>query len=469
MTRSIFRKYDIRGLAEQDLDDRSVLGLARSIATCLDREGVSCVSIGQDCRLSSPRIAETLSNGLLNSGVDVIRLGTVSSPLVYYSQYQLDVQGGIVVTGSHNPAAYNGFKIVANGEAWSGERIQEIGSVFEARDWLQSEPGQVSAVSLVPDYSRALVDAIGAQETRLHVVVDCGNGTTAGLAASIYRKLGFRVLELYGTMDGRFPNHHPDPSVEENLSDLKRVVLQEGADLGLAFDGDGDRVAAVDETGRVIWGDQLTLLFAREMLEAHPGAAVIGDVKCSSHLFQEVERLGGRPVMTPSGHSIVRQEMVRTDALLAGEMSGHIFFRDRWFGFDDAVYAGARLLELLACNRTSLSRAIDQLPSSVMTPELRVEVGESDLLKLVSLAQDWFSSRYPTSCIDGVRVEFPEGWGLIRASHTGPYLTLRFEAVTAPDLARIRQLIESPLNDMIESLGAFQPRRKVLGREQGIL
>ena len=454
MTRSIFRKYDIRGLAEQDLDDQSVRDLARSIAVCLKREGVARITIGQDCRLSSPRIAETLSQGLLDSGIDVIRLGTVPSPVVYYSQYQLDVQGGIVVTASHNPAAYNGLKIVVNGEVWSGEQIQQIGSASEDRDRLPAETGQVQSVSLVADYSRALLESIGTRQTRLRLVIDCGNGTTAGLAASIYRKLGFRVTELFGTMDGRFPNHHPDPSVEDNLSDLKGAVLEEEADVGLAFDGDGDRVAAVDERGCVIWGDQLTLLFARDLLETHAGATVIGDVKCSRHLFQEVERLGGRALMTPSGHSIVRREMVRTGALLAGEMSGHIFFSDRWFGFDDAVYAGGRLLELLVRTGLPLSQVIQQLPFSVMTPELRVEVGKADRLRLVSLAQRWFSSRYPTSCIDGVRVEFPEGWGLIRASNTGPYLVLRFEALTAHDLARIRELIESPLSDMIEGRGA---------------
>lgn len=454
MNRAIFREYDIRGVADRDLDQATVAEISRALALILLREGVRAVAVGRDCRVTSPRIAGRVMSELSQAGLEVCDLGMVPTPVVYFAQHHLNVQAGVIVTGSHNPVEDNGLKIVSQGEAWCGDRIQQILQLCDQCVPLPCRTaGEIRQLAILPDYIQAVVERIEPLEHPPRVVIDCGNGATGGLAVRIYERLGCRVSEMFGEPDGRFPNRHPDPTVEENLELLRAQLLLEKADLGIAFDGDGDRIAALDEQGNPVWGDYLTLLFARDILPRSPGATVIGEVKCTAHLFREVERWGGKSLMVPSGHSLIKQEMRRTGALLAGEMSGHIFFADRYFGFDDAIYAGARLLELVSKENKSLSTLLSLVPSSVGGPEVRIAVDDDQKFQLVEQLKEWFSKRYDTILTDGVRIEFEDGWGLIRASNTGPWVIYRCEADTPRRLVEIQHLIESPLNAMIEGRG----------------
>ena len=449
----IFREYDIRGIADRDLASPISIALGQAVGTYLKREGRSRVTLARDCRLSSERLASEVGRGLQMAGLEVIDVGVVPTPLLYFSLYHFgDVEGGVMITGSHNPADYNGLKICSGKTTIHGEEIQKVGRILESAD-LEQGRGSIESRDIEEPYRKMIRDRIGRLSRPLKVVVDAGNGTSSDLSPGVYRELGCEVIELFCEMDGSFPNHHPDPTVKENLQDLVAAVRQHEAHLGIAFDGDGDRIGAVDDTGRILWGDELMILFSREILARHPGATIIGEVKCSMNLYRQIESHGGVGIMWKAGHSLIKAKMKETGASLAGEVSGHIFFADGFYGFDDATYAGARLLQLVADSGGSLSQLLEDVPPLYSTPEIRVDVKESEKFEIVRQLQEYFSRHYETVTIDGVRVLFEDGWGLVRASNTQPALVLRFEASTPDRLAGIRSMVELKLEEVSRSLG----------------
>ncbi len=423
-----------------------MITLGRAVGTYLQRQGCQTITLGRDCRLSSTRLRDGLSEGLLSTGATVVDIGVCPTPVLYFSLHRLNAQGGVMITGSHNPAQYNGFKVAAGKSTIYGDQIQEVRQIAQSGDFVEGK-GEMEEVSLNSDYRRYLGEVLGPLSNPSRVVVDAGNGTTALLAPQIYRDLGCEVTELYCTMDGNFPNHHPDPTVLENLQDLIQKVDQEQADLGIAFDGDGDRIGVVDDQGNVIWGDYLMILYSREILSRIPGATIIAEVKCSKNLYDDIERNGGRGLMWKAGHSLMKAKMREENAPLAGEMSGHMFFADRYFGYDDAIYGGARLLEILSESGKTISQMLADVPKTYSTPEIRVECREDLKFEVVKQAQAFFSQHYETITVDGVRLVFDDGWGLIRASNTQPALVLRFEAETQERLKEIRSLIEGKLEE----------------------
>ena len=455
MNPRVFREYDIRGQAEPDFPDDFVQRLGWAIGTQLRAGGARTLTLGRDCRLSSPRIHATLRAALLATGVDVIDVGIVHSPGLYFSVFHLGADGGVMITASHNPGEDNGFKIVEGRTTIHGAAIQRLREIVETRAFhLAEHPGQLTSHAILPDYIRYVVDNIRLGPRRFKVVVDGGNGTGGLAALPILRQLGVEVEPLYCEPDGRFPNHHPDPTVPANLADLIARVRATGAELGIALDGDADRVGAVDRHGRIIWGDHLVMLFAREILGRRPGATFVSEVKCSQALFDEIDRLGGRSVMWKVGHSLIKAKMKEENAALAGEMSGHMFFEDRWFGFDDAVYAGTRLVELLSHSAEPLEALYDSLPVLHNTPEIRRACPEETKFEVVQQVVREFRATHPVVDIDGARIRFEGGWGLVRASNTGAVLVLRFEADSRARLAEIQALVEDRLEAIMRTTGA---------------
>jgi phosphomannomutase/phosphoglucomutase len=450
---TIFREYDVRGIADADLTAEAVHEIARAFGTRLRAGGGARAVLGRDCRLSSDRLAASARAGLNATGVDVVDLGIVPTPLTYFAASTLPVDGLCMITGSHNPAQYNGLKVGIGATMLYGEEIQRLRRMVEEGRFVRGR-GSTSSQDVVPAYREAVRERLQLGGRRLKLVVDAGNGTGGAVAVPLFQSLGFEVVPLFVEMDGRFPNHHPDPTVEENLARLRARVREVGADVGIAYDGDADRVGAVDERGNVLWGDMLVLLFARALLEENPGAAVVGEVKCSMNLFDDVARRGGRPFMWRAGHSLIRAKMREEGALLAGEMSGHIFFSDRWFGFDDGIYSSARLLELLSRTDAPLSTLLADLPPTFASPEVRVDCREDKKFEVVRRAQEWFSERYETITVDGARITFPDGWGLVRASNTQPLLVLRFEARSAARLAEIEALVLRTVEELKREVGA---------------
>ena len=447
MNAAIFREYDIRGIAEKDLTDPVVRHLGRAFGTYLLRREHSEIVLGRDCRLSSNRLRDRLVEGLIHAGLRIVDVGVCPTPVLYFARQKLQSQGAVMITGSHNPADYNGFKMLAGSSTLYGEEIQKLYKLCRKQDF-EVGSGTLQERPILKQYIEYLQHSLGRLERPSKIVVDCGNGTASLVAPAVYRNLGCQVVELFCDMDGRFPNHHPDPTVVSNLQDLIRAVRQEEAAVGLAFDGDGDRIGAVDDRGRIVWGDQLMVLYSRDILRQEPGATIIADVKCSQILYDEIENLGGRGIMYRTGHSLIKAKMKKEKALLAGEMSGHMFFADRYFGYDDATYAGARLLEILSHSDDQISDLLADLPQTHHTPEIRVDCPEEHKFELVSLAQDYFRRHYRTVTVDGVRVLFEDGWGLIRASNTQPALVLRFEARSAERLEQIRDLMEGKLEEL---------------------
>ena len=444
----IFREYDIRGIADRDLVAPISIRLGQAVGTYLKREGRSRITLARDCRLSSERLASEVGRGLQMTGLEVIDIGVIPTPLLYFSLHHFgDVDGGVMITGSHNPADYNGLKVSSGKTTIHGEEIQKIGRILEGAD-LEQGSGGTESREIEDPYRRMVRERIGRLSRPLKVVVDAGNGTASDLAPRVYRELGCEVVELFCEMDGSFPNHHPDPTVAENLEDLVAAVQQDGADLGIAFDGDGDRIGAVDDAGRILWGDELMILFSREILARHPGATIIGEVKCSMNLYRQIESHGGIGIMWKTGHSLIKAKMKETGAALAGEVSGHIFFADGFFGFDDATYAGARLLQLVADSGQRISQLLENVPPLYNTPEIRVSAPESQKFEIVRRLQEYFSRHYETVTVDGVRVLFEDGWGLVRASNTQPALVLRFEASSPDRLEEIRSIVESKLEEV---------------------
>lgn len=453
--KEIFREYDIRGVVGQDLDRSVAVTIGRAVATKVQRAGRKEVAVGRDCRLSSPELAEGLIEGLLSSGCDVVNLGVVPTPLVYFSSFYKKKEAAVMITGSHNPAEFNGFKIMVGEETLHGEEIQDIFRIIKEGQFVSaSTPGKKIDFNPIPEY----IDYVAGQvklERPVKVVVDPGNGTAGPVAVPLFKKLGAEVVELYTEMDGHFPNHHPDPTLPDALKDLMTKVAETGAELGIAYDGDADRIGAVDETGKIIWGDQLMIIFARDLLARHPGAAIISEVKASKLLYDEIARLGGRPIMWKTGHSLIKKKIKEEKALLAGEMSGHIFFADRWFGFDDAIYASARLLEIVSRSTKKLSEYLADLPRTYNTPEIRIYASDEVKFKIVDLVKAELSQRPDVRQIidiDGVRAVFDHGWGLLRASNTQPVLVLRFEADSPENLDKLQQEIQSVLEEVIRHL-----------------
>lgn len=450
---TIFREYDVRGVVDQQLTEDAVELIGRAYATFAKKTAnAKKVSVGRDVREHSPRLAKALTKGLNAGGLDVVDIGVVTTPIQYFSLHNLDVDGGIMITGSHNPPDYNGLKISLGKASMHGAEIQELLKIIQAGAFVEGTGSveEKDVTSMYVDYVTSNVK-IGAR--KLKVVADAGNGTAGPFIIPILEKLGVDVVPLFCEVDSSFPNHHPDPTVEENLEDLKKAVAAHGADVGLAFDGDADRLGAVDEQGNVLWGDQLMILFARAILKEVPGATIVGEVKCSKTLYDDIAKNGGNPVMWKAGHSLIKSKMKETNAALAGEMSGHIFFKHRYFGFDDGIYSSLRLLELLSSTDQPLSRLLADVPKTYSTPEIRVDCPEDLKFRLVAAMVDHFKAAgHEVVDVDGARVVFSDGWGLIRASNTQPILVLRFEAESAARLEEIKQYIEGELDKVRAAL-----------------
>jgi len=438
---AIFRAYDVRGVADEDLTDDVARDLGRAFGSEILMDGGRRVSLGRDCRTHGDRLRAAFLEGLLSTGVDVLDVGVVASPLLYFSVFHHDLDGGVQITGSHNPPDYNGFKMMSGKRSLHGERIQALRRRIEERRFAEGS-GTLSEDPIHPTYVDYVASALSLGDRPLKVVVDGGNGTGGPPAVALLERLGVEVVPMFIEMDGTFPNHHPDPTVEENLALLRARVVSEGADLGVAYDGDADRIGVVDERGEILWGDRLMIVLSRALLAVEPGAAIVSEVKCSRTLFDDIAAQGGRPIMSRVGHSIIKERMREEDALLGGEMSGHIFYRHRWFGFDDAVYTTGRLLEILSSQPAPLSALLSGVPSTHVTPEIRLDCPDDVKFRVVDEAIAHFRRDHRVVDIDGARVDFPGGWGLIRASNTQPVIVLRAEADTADGLHEIRQVLE---------------------------
>lgn len=469
MNESIFREYDIRGIVGEDLNESTVRTIARALGTFFIRNQAKRIAVGFDARESSPFFRDLLVEELNTCGCDVLDIGRVPTPVLYFTLFTRDVDGGVMITGSHNPSNHNGFKICLGRNTLFGKQIQSIKklalsgeSVFrgpsittlsyeKGKGIVSRETGfpKTETADVLKDYHRILLRQIMPGEKNLKVVVDAGNGMGGVTAVPLYQALGYEVIELFCEPDSTFPNHEPDPSKPENLTQLLSAVLENKANLGIAFDGDADRITVIDEKGRIIWGDELLILFARDVLKDNPNSTVIAEVKCSQTLFDEIEKAGGKPLMVKAGHSIIKAEMKKTGAILAGEMSGHIFFADRFYGFDDAAYAGARLLELLSNSPQTLSELLADLPQTFSTPEIRIPCPEEKKLLVVQKIIEEFSKTNQVITIDGARIVFENGWGLVRPSNTQALLILRFEADTEENLLAIHERVESCVKNFI--------------------
>jgi phosphomannomutase/phosphoglucomutase len=448
----IFREYDIRGIVGEDLDEGTVEVLGRAMATYFLGRGQSRVAVGRDVRLSSPAFSQALVRGILSTGCDVADLGVVPTPLLYFSVFHGKLPAGVMITGSHNPPEHNGFKMMSGTDTLYGKTIQALYEIVRKGVFPRGQ-GRSETLDVVPAY-RDYVAGNVRFERPVKVVVDAGNGTGGVVAAPLLRRMGAEVVELFCEPDGRFPNHHPDPTLPEAMEKLVARVRETGAELGIGYDGDADRIGVVDDEGRIVWGDQLLVVFARDILPARPGAAVISEVKASKVLYDEIARLGGKPIMGRTGHSLIKKKIREENAPLAGEMSGHIFFNDRWFGFDDAIYASARLIEILSRSDRKLSALMADLPKTFATPEIRIYASDEVKFKIVDEVRRELAARGPVIDIDGVRAVYPKGWGLVRASNTQAVIVLRFEADTEADLAAIQADVRGVLQQVINRLGA---------------
>jgi len=448
---TIFREYDIRGIADADLLDDGIELLGQGIGTYLQRRAGRKVHVGRDTRLSSPRLSSAIIKGLLETGCEVTDLGVVPTPVLYYSAHKLGPDGAVMITGSHNPPEYNGFKVVCGAGTIHGDEIQRVLRIIQKEDFVQGR-GIEQRLDMAPAYVEE-ISSFFRFERPVRVVLDAGNGTAGPVMHQILERLGCDAVELYFEMDGNFPNHHPDPTVVKNLDDLVKAVREHKAELGLAFDGDADRLGAVDENGNVVWGDQLMLIYAREILARKPGATFIGEVKCSQVMYDGIRKLGGNPIMYKTGHSLIKAKMKEVGAELAGEMSGHLFFHDRYFGYDDALYAACRLMEIIDRSGKPLSAQLEGVPKTVTTPEIRIDCPDEAKFQVVRLVTEQFRKIREVVDVDGARVLFPEGWGLLRASNTQPILVMRFEATTEKLLEEYRAEMERALAEARKQVG----------------
>lgn len=443
-SKKIFREYDIRGIYGQDFDDEFAALLAKALIQFYGKSKPK-VAVGRDARNSGVSLSQAFMQSLAAHGAAVVDLGLVPTPLVYFSNFKENIELAVSITGSHNPPPFNGFKICINESTLHGEQIQELFKICEKIKGESLPRSDVTRFSTIP-IEEIYVEEISKQvklKRKLKVVVDAGNGAAWSVAPKLLQRIGCEVIPLFCDADGTFPNHHPDPTVIENLDSLRKTVLQQQADLGVAFDGDADRIGVVDEKGTPIYGDELLILFSREILSRKPGATIISEVKSSKRLFSDIEKRGGRAIMWKTGHSLIKAKMKAENAELAGEMSGHMFFKDRYYGFDDAVYAAARLVEILSSDNLPLSELLLDLPPVFNTPEIRVDCADEEKFELVNEVKQSLAKRFHVIDIDGVRIETPRGWGLLRASNTQPVIVMRFEAETEEDLLNLRNTVES--------------------------
>jgi len=444
MNKVIFREYDIRGDVEQDLTDAVVRDIGRAFAAYMAERGKKKASLGRDCRLSSEHFRDLIVEGMVEGGLDIVDLGLVPTPLFYYSLFTLDVEGGIMITGSHNPPSMNGFKVAFGKSTIFGEEIQYLGKLIEEKRFVHGKGSYSEYKGILEDYYRFLRSNIKLEKS-FKVVVDAGNGTGGVVAVPILKEMGQTVTELFCNMDGHFPNHFPDPTVEKNMETLRQTVLDQKADIGIGYDGDSDRIGAIDDKGNIVWGDSLMIIFARDILKSHQGASIVSEVKCSKNLFDDVEKHGGIPVMWKAGHSLIKQKMKETGALLGGEMSGHIFFADKFFGFDDAIYSSLRLLEIMGKNKRPLSGYLADVPKTYSTPEIRIDCPDNLKFEVVKKLTDYYRNKFNIIDIDGVRILLNDGWGLVRSSNTQPILVLRFEGQSEEALKRIQGMVMDDL------------------------
>ncbi len=454
----IFREYDIRGIVETELQDDVVDRISSAFATIFVNAGKQKIVVGMDGRPSSQRLKDIMVQSLSRYGLDVLDIGLVPTPVMYYAVFKRNLDGGVMITASHNPGEYNGFKGLVGKEAQSGSQVKEIYQIAVGGKFPPEKQGSVVTEDILQEYMDYICTNIHLQK-KIKVVVDAGNGTGGITAPTLYRNLGAEVTALFCDVDGMFPNHHPDPTKEENLKDLIAKVKEMDADIGIGLDGDADRIGVVDKMGTILWGDQMTVLFARDILAKNPGAKIISEVKASEVLYSEIAKHGGVPIMWKTGHSLIKKKIVEENAAMAGEMSGHIFFNDRWFGFDDAVYAGARLMEILAASPLSLTEMIASIPKAYNTPEIRVDTTEEAKFEIVEALLKYYQKSYKVIAIDGARVKFPFGWGLVRASNTQPSLVVRFEADSPAHLQEIRDMVEPVIEETRKEIEAKHQKR----------
>ena len=449
--KSVFRAYDIRGIIGDQLDENAFYTIGRAISCRLRALNRNDILMARDGRLTSPSLATALMQGLLDSGINVVDLGEAATPVMYYATHVHGIDSGVMVTGSHNPADYNGIKMVLAGTTLAHEDIQMLYD-FVSRGEVINGQGQYQRFDIMSAYTQRIVSDVQLKRP-LKIVVDCGNGIAGPVIPGVLRQLGCEVIELYCDVDGRFPNHHPDPTIEANLVDLKAAIAEHQADIGLAFDGDADRLGVLTNQGELIWPDRLMMLYAQDVLTRNPGATIVYDVKCSSHLAGVIKKAGGVGKMCPTGHSIVKRVMKEEHAALAGEMSGHLFFKDRWYGFDDALYSACRLLEIVCASALTVDEQFKAIPNSVNTPEIKIPIVDNE--KFIFMERFSTESNFPDAeliAIDGLRVEFPHGWGLLRASNTTPCLVARFEAEDQISLDNIQALFKTHLQEIDREL-----------------
>jgi phosphomannomutase/phosphoglucomutase len=441
----VFRQYDIRGHADRDFDDGFVRSLGLSLGTFYSKRGLRRVAIGRDCRLSSPRLHEALCKGLLETGLRVVDVGIGPTPLLYFAVHDLDLDGGIQITGSHNPPDENGFKMMVGKGSLYGDDIVELRTVMENEEFHRAIGGTLETVDSTPAYVKKAASDIQLGRHDIRFAIDAGNGAGGPLALETMKALGLKPVAMLCEMDGTFPVHHADPTEPETLEMLKARVLEDGLELGFAYDGDADRVGVIDARGEVIWGDKLMIILSRALLAQHPGATIIGEVKCSQTMYDDIEAHGGRGILWKTGHSLIKTKMKEEHALLAGEMSGHIFFADRYYGFDDAIYATLRILEIISHSDVPLHEMLSDVPQTFATPEIRVDCDDARKFDLVQQMVEHYRRTHDLVDIDGARIQFDGGWALVRASNTQPVLVLRFEADSERQLAAIRGEVESVL------------------------
>jgi phosphomannomutase/phosphoglucomutase len=444
---NIFREYDIRGVVDKDYDDDFARLLGRAFARALTDHGGKTAAVSQDCRLSSPTLTSAMIEGIRESGVDVVDVGINTTPMLYFSLFNLPVDGGVQVSGSHNPPDQNGFKVCIGKETLYGDGIQHLRQIIEQKNFPRGK-GKLSSHPVREEYINWITSHIKLDK-KLKVVTDSGNGTAGPVGPVILRKLGCEVIDLFSEMDGRFPNHHPDPTQEKYLKDLVAQVLEVKADLGIGYDGDADRIGVVTDQGAIVWGDMVLMLLARGVLQEVPGSTIIGEVKCSHLLYDDIEKHGGRAIMWKAGHSLIKAKMREEKAALGGEMSGHIFFSHRYFGYDDAIYTSCRFLEMMSKTDEKLSAIVARIPRTFSTPEIRIDSSDERKFDIVARITEYFKQK---NCkvidVDGVRVVFPDGWGLVRASNTQPMLVMRFEAESEKRLDEIRAMVEQKVNEL---------------------
>jgi len=446
----VFRAYDIRGMVGEDFDPEWVEALGKACGTYFLQNGLTQAVVGRDCRHSSPEYQTRMVEGLIATGVDVIALPMVPTPVMYFAVKTLQRQAGVMITASHNPPEFNGFKVWAGNDTIHTSELQKIYAIMAEGAFAQGS-GVASELDIGSTYRQTLTANI-ALHNPVRVVVDGGNGSAGEVCADLLASVGAEVIPIYCNPDPDFPNHHPDPTVMENITDLQAMVRERSAHFGAGLDGDGDRIGVVDEQGNILYGDQLLAIYARDVLRRHPGSTVIGEVKCSHLLFQDIAQNGGNPLMWKTGHSLIKAKMREAGGLLAGEMSGHMFFADRYFGYDDAIYASCRLIEILARTGKPLSELLADVPPTYSTPEIRVDCPDNKKFKLVAKLTEDFQKQYNVIDIDGARIVFDDGWGLVRASNTQPALVLRFEALSQERLEEIRSLVESRLEAIKQNL-----------------